>query len=440
MVKSTYKVAGLINYDFDKQQEGKSKLIYSNLSTAENRHQTIAMFDHFKSMAYRSVKEPFMVGSVNLHPDEHLNAEDLQNVAQSYLERLGLNDCPVFMTYHDDRRHKHLHFIVSRTDVFGNTTNLAGHFYKKEAKEVSNYFNEMYGFKTISRDVEMDLSVNHSEAAVDHYSILRYAQSQTMLDPVLKQIIDGQMNNKMVADNFPKSTVEQLKLKSQPVSYLKKLKEALSTFYQMADSYEEFEQLLGDHNIYIRAISDDKNVDKKIFNYGIEHNQTTKYVHESKLPARYNYSAITKLDQVKSGVLKVYTYNQQKMILKRTLLKTKTESGSLQDFFAKLSRKGVTIDYHYSGSKLNGYRVKLNNATESFLMKASSIDRSLSLTNLSKFYEEQGTIIEAQQVDPPDINEDFSFPSGSIKQPRKDEEEEEDPELRAKRKRKGRKK
>lgn len=429
----------MINYDFDKQEEGKSKLQYSNLAVSSDRNQTIQMFDHFKDVAYKTVKNPFIVGSVNLHPSEHLNPEDLENVAKAYLEKLGLEACPVFMTYHDDRAHKHLHFIVSRTDVMGKTKSLAGHFYKREAKEISNLCNDQYGFKQVAGTVENDQEMSQKETAVTNYSILRYAESVNATDPILAEIIKNQMSNRMVADAFPKAIVLGLRKKSKPESYLDKLKDALSTTYDQAANFGEFEQILSQHNIYVRAISDHKDVDKKVMSYGIPFNGTTKYVHESKVPTKFNYASITQIDAVKAGALKAYTYNQQKIILKRILHQTKEQSSNLQEFFTRLNRRGVLVDFHYSGEQLNGYRIQMSNTTDPFEFKSSGVDRNLSLANLKAYFDDQGVVMETQVPALETQPTDEKLPDLGAGH-RQIEEDEEDPEERAKRKRKGRRK
>lgn len=437
VVDASSKVAGLINYDFDKREEGVSTLIHSNLSMSDNRMGTIHMFDHFKSQSYRTVKDPFIVGTVNLHPDESLSDKDLANVAKSYLENIGLSSAPVYMSVHNDRRHKHLHFIVSRTDILGKTTNMAGHFFKKDAKEVSNYFNQIYGFNIISREFSDEKSVSHAEAAVSQYSILRYLEKQEHLDAMGEEIVQDQLTNEMIEDKYPVSFVQDLQSKSKPVSYMDNLKEILNTAYDAANTPDQFFKILDDNEIYARVISDTKNIDRKIIKYGIVHQDKSQYVHESRLPTKFNNASIHQLAKVKSGQLKAYSYAQQKTILKRLLHKSRKHSQDFSSFMTHSKSLGVTIDLHYSGGKINGYVASLDVATESLAMKASSIDRQLSISNLNKHLQDHGIAMVADLQPTTSSSPPFEIPISGSSKPHQPISDEEDIEERIRRKRKG---
>jgi hypothetical protein len=109
-------IRGMLHYNENKVTDGEAKLILANGFGAEignlNFHQKLRRFQYL-TMMKPSVKTNAVHISLNFHSSEKLTNNQLQEIANSYMEKIGFDDQPFLVYRHDDSAHLHLHIVTT---------------------------------------------------------------------------------------------------------------------------------------------------------------------------------------------------------------------------------------------------------------------------------------------------------------------------------------
>jgi len=414
----TSNIAGLINYDFEKKMEGTSQSIASNIVFPDDKDYVIKTFESLKAQARSNATSHFVIGSVNLAHGELLTDEQLVGAIETYLSRINMKDYPVYISKHTDKKHLHAHFIASRVNFDGVLQNEKGIFFKKDAKAISNELNAKYGFEIIDRSLKASLDKgkkDYKEHAISVYSLHRLLKEEVggrafpgipLEKQAASHIVDNNLNNSKIRDYLGKNDFYKLvnhygKEKVYDQSYIDKLNQQLNAYYENSISKEGFINAVNrDPKLYCRQIQDNKSSrsNEKIIVYGIRHQGKMKYIDEKKLPLKFKNKYLHDIKAINSGEIRVLSYQQQRMVLKRNLSEIAKASVSLDDYFNRTEAAGINIIKSHSGDRLIGYRVSLLSASNPETFKASEIDRDLTITRLERSFESNNQEQLAKQV------------------------------------------
>ena len=114
---------GILAYNQIKVDEGHAKVIFSNkmiepLDGKFDIHLCLRSFEACLS-ANKRTENPILHISLNPDPKDVLTDEQLSEVAQEYMQRMGYGDQPFIVYKHEDIERKHIHIVSLRVDENG---------------------------------------------------------------------------------------------------------------------------------------------------------------------------------------------------------------------------------------------------------------------------------------------------------------------------------
>lgn len=109
-------IKGLIHYNDSKVKEGEARFLGAvNIKSGIN---SLKAFNDINSLNKR-VKKPNFHCSLNFAHGEVFNDDKLKNIANDYMEGMGLGSQPYLIYRHFDREHPHIHIVSTRINSQG---------------------------------------------------------------------------------------------------------------------------------------------------------------------------------------------------------------------------------------------------------------------------------------------------------------------------------
>jgi hypothetical protein len=109
-------IRGMLHYNENKVNDGEAKLILASGFAGEieqmSFNQKLNRFQHLTNMK-PNVKTNAVHISLNFHSSEDLSNMKLQQIANSYMEKIGFSDQPFLVYRHDDSAHTHVHIVTT---------------------------------------------------------------------------------------------------------------------------------------------------------------------------------------------------------------------------------------------------------------------------------------------------------------------------------------
>ncbi len=120
-------IRGMLHYNEHKVGAGEAKLIMSSSFAGDidklNFNQKLQRFRHLTELK-PNVKTNAVHISLNFHSSEKLDNLKLQQIANSYMEKIGFGDQPFLVYRHDDAAHQHLHITTTNITTSGERIDL----------------------------------------------------------------------------------------------------------------------------------------------------------------------------------------------------------------------------------------------------------------------------------------------------------------------------
>lgn len=109
---------GALSYNQEKVDEGLGKVLATNLVIEPadgvfNASTCMQDFERFMP-SHITTKKPVIHVSLNPHPDDKLTDEQLSEIGQKYMERLGYGSQPYMIFKHEDIDRQHIHIVSTR--------------------------------------------------------------------------------------------------------------------------------------------------------------------------------------------------------------------------------------------------------------------------------------------------------------------------------------
>lgn len=109
---------GALSYNQEKVDEGLGKVLATNLviEPTDGVFNTSACMQDFERFmpSHITTKKPVIHISLNPHPDDKLSDEQLAEIGQKYMERLGYGSQPYMIFKHEDIDRQHIHIVSTR--------------------------------------------------------------------------------------------------------------------------------------------------------------------------------------------------------------------------------------------------------------------------------------------------------------------------------------
>ncbi len=137
----------VLGYNFGKVTAGTGSVILtSNLSVDENGETSlIRALEDMQNRIPSGIrtKKPVFHCSINPHPDDKLSTQQLRDIAQEYMERMGYGNQPYIVFKHNDIAREHIHIVSLRVDSFGKK--LPHAFEGRRSKKITDDLELKYG-------------------------------------------------------------------------------------------------------------------------------------------------------------------------------------------------------------------------------------------------------------------------------------------------------
>ncbi len=191
-ITSPNSIKRALNYNEKKVQKGIASCIYAGNFLADasrlNFYDKLQRFQDLISLNTRAQKSNTLHISLNFHPSENLNQNDLQEIAKKYIEKIGFEIQPYLVYEHQDAAHQHIHIV---------TTNI-----QSDGKRIDTFNIGRLKSEAARREIEKEFNLiraddkNREKTQVARRKIPEYGKSET------KQAITNVLNDVLKHYNF----------------------------------------------------------------------------------------------------------------------------------------------------------------------------------------------------------------------------------------------
>jgi len=158
-ISSSNNLYGALAYNQTKVDKEKAKVIFAN-KIIENRDGTFDMrtclqsFESCLPAKYRTEK-PILHVSINPDPKDKLTDEQLSEIAQIYMQKMGYGDQPFIVYKHEDIEREHIHIVSLRVDENGKKIDSA--FEHRRSMDVCRELEQKYGLVAADKKRRQDV-------------------------------------------------------------------------------------------------------------------------------------------------------------------------------------------------------------------------------------------------------------------------------------------
>ena len=149
---------GALSYNQEKLDSEEAKILYSN-RIMQDSDGGYNMYLHLKSfelylMANNKTEKPVLHISLNPHPDDKLSDEQMSDIAQKYMDKMGYGDQPYIVYKHEDLDRHHLHIVSVNVDETGKKLN--SNYDYKRSKDITREIEKNYNLLPAEKKVGVD--------------------------------------------------------------------------------------------------------------------------------------------------------------------------------------------------------------------------------------------------------------------------------------------
>ncbi|GAA6470320.1 hypothetical protein K230099C4_11800 [Parabacteroides merdae] len=144
---------GALAYNQNKVDSEEAKVLFSNrMLLGEDGNFSIG--ECMRSFEIQmpvqlSTKKPILHISINPHPEDVLTDQQLSDIAQEYMRKLGYGDQPYLVYKHTDIDRHHIHIVGLRVDENGKPLN--DRFEHRRSKQITRELEKKYGLHPAER-------------------------------------------------------------------------------------------------------------------------------------------------------------------------------------------------------------------------------------------------------------------------------------------------
>ncbi|MDR1129796.1 MAG: relaxase/mobilization nuclease domain-containing protein, partial [Prevotellaceae bacterium] len=122
-ISSNNNIYGTLSYNQNKVDEQHAQVIFTSkmIEPADGKWEINACLQSFEPylLANRRTEKPVLHVSLNPDPKDVLSNEQLSEIAQTYMRKMGYGDQPFIVYLHEDIERRHIHIVSMRVDENG---------------------------------------------------------------------------------------------------------------------------------------------------------------------------------------------------------------------------------------------------------------------------------------------------------------------------------
>lgn len=149
---------GALSYNQEKLDTEEAKILYSNRIMQQpdgdyNMYLNTKSFEPYL-MANNKTEKPVLHISLNPHPDDKLTDEQMTDIAQEYMDKMGYGDQPYIVYKHEDLDRHHLHIVSVNVDETGKKLN--SNYDYKRSKDITRELEKKYNLLPAEKKVAVE--------------------------------------------------------------------------------------------------------------------------------------------------------------------------------------------------------------------------------------------------------------------------------------------
>lgn len=144
---------GALSYNEEKVKEQQAKVLFNNRvmlnrDGSSNMYLTNLSFAPYLN-ANQNTEKPVLHISINPHPEDEVSDDMYSEIAQTYMQKMGLGDQPYIVYKHEDLDRKHIHIVTVNVDEMGKKIDDSNNFY--QSKKVTRELEKTYNLHTAEK-------------------------------------------------------------------------------------------------------------------------------------------------------------------------------------------------------------------------------------------------------------------------------------------------
>ncbi|GHU63635.1 mobilization protein [Bacteroidia bacterium] len=175
-ISSSNNLYGALSYNQNKVEDKHAQVIFSNkmIEPKDGNFDISTCLLSFENylLANKRTEKPVIHLSINPDPKDKLSDEQLSEIAQTYMQKMGYSAQPFIVYKHEDIERKHIHIVSVRVDENGRK--IDGNFERRRSMDVCRDLEQKYGLipadqKQKSQSSLLSLKpVNHKNGDIKH--------------------------------------------------------------------------------------------------------------------------------------------------------------------------------------------------------------------------------------------------------------------------------
>jgi len=185
-ISSSNNLYGTLAYNQTKVDKDKAKVIYAaNMKDPEDgiysMETCLKSFESRLKSNHRTEK-PVLHLSLNPDPKDSLTDEQLSEIAQTYMQKMGYGEQPFIVYKHEDIERQHIHIVSLRVDAEGKKIN--DKFERRRSMDVCRELEQKYGLVAADKKQRQDVlplkKVDYEKGDIKH-------QMANVIRPITKE-------------------------------------------------------------------------------------------------------------------------------------------------------------------------------------------------------------------------------------------------------------
>jgi hypothetical protein len=146
-ISSSNNLYGALSYNQNKVDENHAKVIFTNnmIEPKDGNFDINICLQSFEPylLANKRTEKPVLHISLNPDPKDKLSNEQLSEIAQFYMQKMGYGDQPFIVYKHEDIERRHIHIVSLRVDENGKK--IDHNFERRRSMDVCRELEQKYG-------------------------------------------------------------------------------------------------------------------------------------------------------------------------------------------------------------------------------------------------------------------------------------------------------
>lgn len=167
-------VYGVLSYNQEKVDDEHAKVILTNrmIEPKDGIYDIGICMRSFEPYLLANVKteKPVLHVSINPDPKDKLTDEQLSDIAQEYMQKMGYGDQPFIVYKHEDIERRHIHIVSLRVDESGKS--IKDSFEHRRSMDACRELEQKYGLIPADKKLRQDGAplkrVNYEDGDVKH--------------------------------------------------------------------------------------------------------------------------------------------------------------------------------------------------------------------------------------------------------------------------------